>query len=131
MTAVVRPFQFHQRLNWRAYQEPKDLFAVHLLLVSALGANVRSTIFYFRIKRRFKRWGISPLRLLGHRFSWGHREHWRVGEELGKRMAWLTPPRWRPVHASQVASALVHAAHASRPGVQILRNALLRTYGPA
>jgi hypothetical protein len=36
------------------------------------------------------------------------------------------PPRWRPVHASQVASALVHAAHGSASGVQILKNALLR-----
>lgn len=107
--------------------------ASHLLLVSALGANARSAFFYFRIKGELE----EAVRALGYRsvtiarpsILIGHRQNWRVGEALGKRMAWLMPPRWRPVHASQVASALVHAAHASRSGVQILKNALLRTYG--
>jgi uncharacterized protein YbjT (DUF2867 family) len=109
--------------------------ASHLLLVSALGANPRSTIFYFRIKgeleQAVQRLGYQSVTIARPSILLGHRQNWRVGEELGKRMAWLTPPRWRPVHAAQVASALVHAAHASRPGVQILSNALLRTYGPA
>ena len=104
--------------------------ASHLLLVSALGANAHSAIFYFRIKGELE----EAVRALGYRsvtiarpsILIGHRQNWRVGEELGKRMAWLMPPRWRPVHASQVASALVHAAHGSASGVQILKNALLR-----
>jgi uncharacterized protein YbjT (DUF2867 family) len=104
--------------------------ASHLLLVSALGANAHSAIFSFRIKGELE----EAVRALGYRsvtiarpsILIGHRQNWRVGEELGKRMAWLMPPRWRPVHASQVASALVHAAHGSASGVQILKNALLR-----
>jgi uncharacterized protein YbjT (DUF2867 family) len=106
--------------------------ARHLLLVSALGANAHSAIFYFRIKGELE----EAVRTLGYRsvtiarpsILIGHRQNWRIGEELGKRMAWLMPPRWRPVHASQVASALVHAAHGSACGVHILKNALLRTY---
>jgi uncharacterized protein YbjT (DUF2867 family) len=107
--------------------------ASHLLLVSALGANAHSAIFYFRIKGELE----EAVRALGYRsvtiarpsILIGHRQNWRVGEELGKRIAWLMPPRWRPVHAPQVASALVHAAHGSASGVQILKNALLRRMG--
>ncbi len=56
----------------------------------------------------------------------GDRQEPRFGEEVAKRIGWLVPSRWRPVHATQVAAALVGAAHANVPGVQILENAALR-----
>ncbi len=105
--------------------------ASHFLLVSAIGANPRSTFFYNRVKGELE----DAVRALGYRsltiarpsLLLGKRQEWRFGEELAKHLGWILPSRWRPVHASQVAAALVRAAHASVPGVQILENAALRT----
>jgi uncharacterized protein YbjT (DUF2867 family) len=105
--------------------------ASHFLLVSAIGANPRSTFFYNRVKGELE----DAVRALGYRsltiarpsLLLGKRQEWRFGEELAKRLGWVLPSRWRPVQAAQVAAALVHAAHASRPGVQILENAALRS----
>ena len=105
--------------------------ASHFLLVSAMGANPRSCIFYNRVKGELE----DAVRALGYRsltiarpsLLLGERQERRFGEELAKRVGWLLPTRWRPVHASQVAAALVHAAHAPISGVQILENAVLRT----
>jgi uncharacterized protein YbjT (DUF2867 family) len=105
--------------------------ASHFLLVSALGANARSSIFYNRVKGELE----DAVRALGYRsltiarpsLLLGERQERRFGEELAKQLGWLLPTRWRPVAASQVASALVHAAHAPISGVQILENAVLRT----
>jgi uncharacterized protein YbjT (DUF2867 family) len=105
--------------------------ASHFLLVSAIGANARSSIFYNRVKGELE----DAVRSLGYRsltiarpsLLLGERQEWRFSEELAKRLGWLLPTRWRPVGASQVASALLHAAHAPISGVQILENAVLRT----
>jgi uncharacterized protein YbjT (DUF2867 family) len=105
--------------------------ASHFLLVSAMGANPRSSFFYSRVKGELE----EAVRALGYRsltiarpsLLLGERQEWRFGEEVGKHLGWILPSRWRPVHASQVAAALVHAAHAAIPGVQILENAVLRT----
>jgi hypothetical protein len=56
----------------------------------------------------------------------GNRHEHRFGEELAKRIFWMFPVPWRGVQASQVASALVHAAHEEKPGVRILDNNGLR-----
>jgi len=105
--------------------------ACHFLLVSAVGANARSNFFYNRVKGELE----DAVRALGYpsvtiarpSFLLGKRQEWRFGEELAKRLGWILPSRWRPVHAAQVATALVNAAHESKPGVQILENATLRT----
>jgi uncharacterized protein YbjT (DUF2867 family) len=105
--------------------------ASHFLLVSAMGANARSWIFYSRVKGELE----EAVRVLGYRsltiarpsLLLGERQERRFAEELGKRVDWLLPARWGPVHAWQVASALVHAAHTPISGVQILENAVLRT----
>jgi hypothetical protein len=38
----------------------------------------------------------------------------------------MLPSRWRGVQASQVASALVHAAHEDKPGLEFLDNKKMR-----
>jgi uncharacterized protein YbjT (DUF2867 family) len=104
--------------------------AGHFLLVSALGASARSRVFYNRVKGELEEavqaLGYPSLTIARPSLLVGDREEWRLGEELGKLAGWLAPPRWRPVHAAQVASALVAAAHRNAPGVQILENAALR-----
>jgi uncharacterized protein YbjT (DUF2867 family) len=105
--------------------------ASHFLLVSALGANARSRIFYNRVKGELEEavqaLGYLSVTIARPSVLIGEREEPRCGEGIAKALAWLTPLRWRPVPAAKVASALVSAAQANAPGLQILENAALHT----
>jgi uncharacterized protein YbjT (DUF2867 family) len=104
--------------------------AAHFLLVSARGADPRSPFFYYRVKGELeeavKALGYPSLTIARPSLLLGERDEFRVGEALAKRLGWLLPRASRPVHAAQVAAALVRAAHESRPGVRIIENAELR-----
>jgi uncharacterized protein YbjT (DUF2867 family) len=104
--------------------------AAHFLLVSARGADPRSSFFYNRVKGELeeavKALGYPSLTIARPSLLLGERDEFRLGEELAKPLGWLLPPSSRPVHAAQVAAALVRAAHESRPGVRIIGNAELR-----
>jgi uncharacterized protein YbjT (DUF2867 family) len=104
--------------------------ARHFLLVSAIGADARSGIFYNRVKGELEaavsQLGFPSLTIARPSLLLGDRSPQRIGEEFAKRLAWLFPPRWKPVQACQVASALIQAAQADASGVEILDNAALR-----
>ena len=104
--------------------------ARHLLLVSAAGADAGSRFFYNRVKGELEeavvRLGYPSVTIARPSLLIGQRSSMRFGEELGKRLAWLLPERWKPVYAAQVALALVRAAHEDVPGVQFLENPALR-----
>jgi len=105
----------------------------HFLLVSAMGANALSPIFYNRVKGELEEavraLGFASLTIARPSLLLGDRQEWRMGEEVAKRIGWLFPSGSRPVKASQVASALVHAAHDPARGVHVLENRQLRNYG--
>ena len=110
--------------------------ARHLLLVSAVGADARSRVFYNRVKGELE----DAVRALPYRsltiirpsLLLGDRRERRRGEEIGKRLGWLLPARYRPVHARDVAAALVHAARADAPGHRIIESRdIPREAGPA
>ena len=98
----------------------------HFLLVSALGANAASRVFYNRVKGEledavralpFRSVSIvRPSLLLGKR---GDR---RVREQIGRRLARLAPRRFRPVHARTVAEWLVETARRDPPGTRIVES---------
>lgn len=100
--------------------------ARHFLLVSALGADAKSRIFYNRVKGELE----DALRTLGYRsvtivrpsLLLGDRADFRLGEEIGKRLAWMVPGKFRPVSARDVAAALVREAKADVPGLHILES---------
>lgn len=104
--------------------------ARHFLLVSALGADPTSRVFYNHVKGELE----SAIIALGFRsvtiarpsLLLGPRTEPRLGEELGKVLGFLAPPRWRPVQASQVARGLIASAKRDEPGVHILENRELR-----
>ena len=104
--------------------------ARHFLLVSALGANVRSRVFYNRVKGELE----DALRTLGYRsitivrpsLLLGERAEFRLGEEVAKRFAWIVPGRYRPIHARAVAAALVRAAKEDVPGLRIIESETIR-----
>jgi uncharacterized protein YbjT (DUF2867 family) len=107
-----------------------DHGASHFLLVSAVGASATSRVFYNRVKGELE----DALRTLPYNsitiarpsLLIGDREEHRLGEELGKRLGWLTPGRYRPVAASAVALALVLAAREDRPGMHIMESEDIR-----
>jgi uncharacterized protein YbjT (DUF2867 family) len=101
--------------------------ARHFLLVSALGANAGSRIFYNRVKGEIE----NAIRALAYRsvtivrpsLLLGERSEARLGESIAKRFAWIFPRRYKPVHAGDVARALLSAAIEDRPGVSVIESA--------
>ena len=104
--------------------------ARHFLLVSAVGADARSRVFYSRVKgeleEALRAVGYEALTIARPSVLIGPRVELRVGELVMKRLAHLFPSAWKPVGAWQVASALVRAARAGKRGVEILDNVTLR-----
>ena len=104
--------------------------ARHYLLVSAMGANARSRIFYNRVKGeveqeltalQFRSTTIArPSLLLGDRA-----EH-RPGERIAAHFAWLMPPKYKPIEARDVARALVRLAREDAEGVRVVESRELR-----
>jgi uncharacterized protein YbjT (DUF2867 family) len=107
--------------------------ARHFLLVGAAGADAHSRVFYNRVKGELedavRAVGYAALTIARPSFLLGPRKDLRVGELVMKRLAYLFPGALKPVHVRQVASALVCAARAEKPGVSILDNVALRREG--
>ena len=103
-----------------------QLGARHFLLVSALGADPASRVFYNRVKGEVERdiatLGYRSFTVVRPSLLLGDRREFRLGEEMAKRIAWLIPGKWSPVHAADVAAALV--AHAARDdsGMRIIES---------
>lgn len=102
----------------------------HFLLVSAMGANSRSRIFYNRVKGELeddlRSLGFPSLTIARPSLLLGPREERRLGEEIAKRFGWLMRGKYRPIEARDVAHALLSAARADSPGVQILESAVMQ-----
>ena len=104
--------------------------ARHFLLVSAVGAAPGSWFFYNRVKGEVEAaigaLGFRSVTIARPSLLLGPRPERRVGEQVGKLLGVLAPPRWRPVAAARVAQALVEAAKADLPGRCVLENSDLR-----
>jgi len=105
--------------------------ASRLGIVSAMGANATSRIFYNRVKGEMEDAVSSlgyeslvfarPSMLIGDRASLGQPE--RKGEKLAlifMRFAAVIPANYRAIEAARVARALVHAVKTSEKGKRIL-----------
>jgi uncharacterized protein YbjT (DUF2867 family) len=113
--------------------------AQRLLVVSALGADPRSAIFYNRVKGDMEQavQGLGyasvviarPSLLVGDRAALGQPS--RRGEGLALRLfgpvlRWI-PRGVRPIGADEVARALLRAALEAQPGVRILQSGDMQT----
>ena len=100
--------------------------ARHYLVVSAVGANSRSPVFYNRIKGEvedaLKAMGFRSVTIAQPSVLIGERVEPRLSERIARRLSFITPPGYRPVHATSVAHALVHFARLDEPGIRIVPN---------
>lgn len=115
--------------------------ATRIAVVSALGADKSSKVFYNRVKGEMEQAIASlgfrsvviarPSLLMGDRKALGQTP--RRGEEWALRllgpMRRFVPLRWRPIPARTVARALVRAMIEGQPGVRVLQSAALHTLG--
>ncbi len=101
--------------------------SVKFILVSALGADPASRVFYSRVKGELEEavgaLGYPALTILRPSVLLGDREEFRPGEEIMKRIGMILPLRYRPIHARRVAGAIVGAALDESAGRRIVANA--------
>jgi len=106
-----------------------------MLVVSAMGANTHSKVFYNRVKgeleAELQALTFPFLTIVRPSLLLGHRDKFRPGEWLAQKLMGPLrkhiPAKWRPVTAQEVALSLVTQIFRTEPGHQILENsAILR-----
>jgi uncharacterized protein YbjT (DUF2867 family) len=106
--------------------------ARHYLLVSALGADAKSRVFYNRVKGELEdalgALSLRSLSIVRPSLLLGERAEFRLGEQIFKRLGFLAPAKYRPVHARDVAAALVRLAKEDAPGRRIVESAEVRAW---
>lgn len=100
------------------------------VLVSALGAATNSLFFYSRVKgeleKDLKSIGYPTLIILQPSLLLGDRQEKRTGEDLAKFFTnvtdFLTPKKYKAIHAQQVASAMVKLSLQNLKGLIVKEN---------
>lgn len=112
-------------------------------VVSALGADAASPVFYNRTKGQMERAVQAldfevlviarPSLLLGDRTALGQPP--RLGETLAQAvtpwLTWMTPRRLQPIAAETVARAMLAALAEGRPGLRVVESDELQRLGAA
>ncbi len=104
--------------------------ARRFLVISAIGADAKSTVFYSRVKGEteaaLRKIGFDALHLFQPSLLIGDRRESRVGERVGIAAFSLAAPlmlgplrKYRPVDASVVAAAMLKAAQSDVTGVVV------------
>jgi uncharacterized protein YbjT (DUF2867 family) len=104
--------------------------AQRFMLVSALGADPVSSVFYNRTKGRteveLQQLDYPSLHIFRPSLLTGPRKDFRLAERLATPLAWVLRPvllgplaRYRSVHADHVASCMIEAAFSPVTGVEI------------
>jgi uncharacterized protein YbjT (DUF2867 family) len=79
-------------------------------LVSSVGADASSRVFYTRVKGETERdllaIEIENTMILRPTLLLGERGEFRVGEVIAKRLEFITPKKYKPIHSETVAAAL-------------------------
>jgi uncharacterized protein YbjT (DUF2867 family) len=134
---TIRQAGSRTRFRTVDYEYPLDFARIgrrrgcsHFLVVSALGANPKSRMFYNRVKgeleHALRALDYPCLTIVRPSLLLGPRAELRLGEEVAKRVSrWLGPlvPRpYKPVEARAVAAVLVRAAKTSCSGVQVIES---------
>ncbi len=97
------------------------------LMVSSVGASAKSRNYYLRFKGEAEEaiaaLGLPSASIFRPSMLLGKRDEFRFGEEAGKLatipLSFLFPSKYRPVHARDVARAMVEAALRNEKGFRI------------
>ena len=97
------------------------------ILVSAVGADPNSPVFYNKVKgeveRDLEKIGFRSLHIIRPSLLLGDRAEFRLGEEIGKMMVkpfrFLIPGKYKPVHARVIAQKIRSLLDDDTPGVHV------------
>lgn len=104
--------------------------AGQFVVVSAMGANARSRVFYNRVKGEMEdvvaALGFDAVQIVRPALLLGDRDEQRPGERIGQMLMQPVAPlmlgplrKYRPIEADAVAAAMVAAAQLRTPGVHV------------
>lgn len=111
----------------------RELGARHLLVISALGADAHSSVFYNRVKGEMEAalqamdW--PQLTIVRPSLLLGDRREFRLGERLMAPLARWIPGKYRGIQACTLARALWRLALEEQDGVRIVESDQLRRLG--
>lgn len=105
-------------------QISKEQGAKKFLLISALGSNKNSSIFYNQVKgeveESIQKIGFDSYHVFRPSLLLGPRKDQRSGEEAGKifdkLFGWAVPKKYRPIESIKVARAMLNFAQQDQPG---------------
>ena len=111
--------------------------STHFLLVSALGADAASGVFYNRVKGELERdigkLGLARWHFFRPSLLVGDRAQPRLGERIGQALGKVIGPlmlggmaRYRPIEAAAVARTMVRIANSDRPSGAIESDEIAR-----
>jgi uncharacterized protein YbjT (DUF2867 family) len=109
----------------------------HFLLVSAMGADAHSRVFYNRVKGELETdllgLGFDSVSIFRPSLLLGDRHEFRLGEAvgqvLGRWFAFAIPRPYRPIHARTVAAAMVRIAAQDPVGHRTLTSDVIADMG--
>lgn len=108
----------------------KEAGAKKFLVISAMGADARSNIFYSRVKGQLeealKKMEFQALHIFQPSLLLGERNEFRLGEKAASLLAPAFSPllrggmkKYKPIEAKQVAKAMCEAAKSDETGVLV------------
>lgn len=110
--------------------------AARFLIVTSIGANPASRMFYTRVKgeveEALRELDLPALDLFRPSLLLGRREEFRFGERVAALfLPWFSAllGKYRPVHGRTVAAAMIRAAKSGGPGVRIHESSRIREMG--
>lgn len=112
----------------KAARFAKETGCENFVLISAVGAGSQSNNFYLRLKGEVedavKASGLTSVTILQPSVLLGPRQEKRFGERIAQvfmqTFSFLIPSKYKPVHAKEVAAAMLRAAKNKVPGVSVL-----------
>lgn len=114
-------------------ERARALGARHLLVISAIGADPKSSVFYNRIKgemeEALKNQGWPQLTIARPSLLVGNRTETRWAEQLAAPIAKLLPGKYGAIEACSLARALWRLALEEQNGVRVVESDELRKLG--